>query len=196
MAAVYGLRMLTIRDAERQSDAAACAAIYEPYVSDSVVSFEAQPPTVEEMADRISAAYAWVVAEHEGVTLGYAYGSRHRERAAYRWAADVAVYIDAGHHRSGVGRALYTHLFEQLRAIGLWTLCAGITQPNDASNGLHRTMGFVSVGTYRRIGWKAGAWHDVQWWQLDLRPGEPGPPSELEQITSVPPPGVEPGSTA
>jgi len=79
-----------------------------------------------------------------------------------------------------IGAALYAALFEQLGAIGLWTLCAGITQPNDASNGLHRAMGFVPVGTYRRIGWKAGAWHDVQWWQLDLRPGEPGPPRELE----------------
>jgi L-amino acid N-acyltransferase YncA len=171
---------MIIRNADPQRDAAACAAIYAPYVSDSVVSFEARPPTVEEMSGRISAAYAWVVAEHEGVTLGYAYASPHQERAAYRWAADVAVYVDSDHHRSGVGRALYTRQYEQLRAIGLWTLCAGITQPNDASNGLHRAMGFVPVGTYRRIGWKAGAWHDVQWLQLDLRPGEPGPPSELE----------------
>lgn len=170
---------MIIRNADGRSDAAACAAIYGPYVSDSVASFEARPPTVEEVSGRIGAAYAWIVAEHGGVTLGYAYGSPHHERAAYRWAADVAVYIDADHHRSGVGRALYTRLFGQLRAIGLWTLCAGITQPNDASNGLHRAMGFVPVGTYRRIGWKAGAWHDVQWWQLDLRPGEPGPPSEL-----------------
>jgi L-amino acid N-acyltransferase YncA len=171
--------MMIVRYADPQRDAAACAAIYGPYVSDSVVSFESRPPTGEEMADRISAAYAWVVAEREGVALGYAYASPHRERTAYRWAADVAVYIDAGHHRSGVGRALYAQLFEQLRAIGLWTLCAGITQPNEASHGLHRAMGFLPVGTYRRIGWKAGAWHDVQWWQLDLRPGEPGPPKEM-----------------
>jgi L-amino acid N-acyltransferase YncA len=174
--------MMIVRDADPQRDASACATIYGPYVSDSVVSFEARPPTVEEMADRIGAAHAWVIAEREGFTLGYAYASPHRERAAYRWAADVAVYIDEGHHRSGVGRALYTSLFEQLRAVGLWRLCAGITQPNDASNGLHRAMGFLPVGTYRRIGWKAGAWHDVQWWQLDLRPGELGPPRELGGI--------------
>jgi len=173
---------MIVRDADPQRDAAICAAIYGPYVSDSVVSFEARPPTVEEMADRIGASHAWVVAELEGVTLGYAYASPHRERAAYRWAADVAVYIDTGNHHSGIGRALYARLFEQLRALGLWTLCAGITQPNDASNGLHRAMGFLPVGTYRRIGWKAGAWHDVQWWQLDLRAGEPGPPRELEGI--------------
>jgi L-amino acid N-acyltransferase YncA len=175
---------MLIRDADPQRDAGACAAIYAPYVSDSVVSFEERPPTAEAMADRMRGAYAWVIAEHEGAALGYAYGSRHRERASYQWAADVAVYIDADHHRAGVGRALYTHLFEQLRAIGLWTLCAGITQPNDASNGLHRALGFTPVGTYRRIGWKAGAWHDVQWWQLDLRPGELGPPNELERVTS------------
>jgi phosphinothricin acetyltransferase len=172
-------QQMIVRDADPQRDAAACAAIYAPYVSDSVASFEAQPPTAGEMSDRIGAAHAWFVAEHDGV-VGYSYGSPHRERAAYRWAADVAVYIDARHHRSGVGRALYDRLCERLHAIGLWTLCAGITQPNDASNGLHRTMGFVPVGTYRRIGWKAGAWRDVQWWQLDLRPGEPGPPGELE----------------
>jgi L-amino acid N-acyltransferase YncA len=172
---------MLIRDADPERDASACAGIYGPYVSDSVVSFEERPPAVEEMAGRIGAAYAWVLAEHEGVTLGYAYGSPHRERAAYRWAADVAIYIDANHHRSGIGRALYAGLFEQLRALGLWTLCAGITQPNEASNGLHRAVGFAPVGTYRRIGWKAGAWHDVQWWQLDLRPGDPGPP-----LTSAP----------
>jgi L-amino acid N-acyltransferase YncA len=113
---------MIVRDVDPVRDASACAAIYGPYVSDSVVSFEQRPPTVEEMAARIGAAYAWVLAEHEGVTLGYAYGSPHRERAAYRWAADVAIYIDANHHRSGIGRALYAGLFEQLRALGLWTL--------------------------------------------------------------------------
>jgi L-amino acid N-acyltransferase YncA len=61
----------------------------------------------------------------------------------------------------------------------VWTVCAGVTEPNPASTGLHRTMGFVHVGTYRRIGWKQGAWRDVSWWQLDLRPGEPGSPAEL-----------------
>jgi L-amino acid N-acyltransferase YncA len=171
---------MIVRDADPQRDSAACAAIYRPYVTDSVASFETRAPSAQEISDRIDAAHSWVLAEHEGLTLGYAYGSTHRERAAYGWAADVTVYVDRGHHRSGVGRALYTQLIERLRAIGLWTLCAGITQPNEASNGLHRAMGFVAVGTYRRIGWKAGAWHDVLWLQLDLRPGEPGPPAELQ----------------
>lgn len=173
---------MIFRDADPQRDAEACAAIYAPYVTDSVASFEVVPPTAREMSARIDSSHVWLLAEAEAgdAVLGYAYASPHHERAAYRWAADVAVYIDSAHHGAGVGRALYTQLFERLGAIGLWMLCAGITQPNEASNGLHRTMGFVPVGTYRRIGWKAGAWHDVQWWQLDLRPEESGPPSELE----------------
>jgi L-amino acid N-acyltransferase YncA len=178
--AVYRPGIVTVRSADPQRDAFACAAIYGPYVADTVVSFEAHPPSSQELARRIDAAHAWVIAEHEGQMVGYAYASSHRERAAYRWAADVAVYVDTAHHRAGVGRALYTTLFEQLRALGMWRLCAGVTQPNDASNGLHRAMGFVPVGTYRNIGWKAGAWHDVLWWQLDLRPGETGPPDQID----------------
>jgi L-amino acid N-acyltransferase YncA len=166
-------------DADAGRDAQACAAIYAPYVTDSFISFEDVPPSTAEMQRRIAAAYVWLLAESEDRPIGYAYGSAHRERSAYRWAADVAIYIDRDHHRAGVGRALYTCLFERLTDIGLWTVCAGVTLPNDASIGLHRTMGFAPVGTYRRIGWKQGAWHDVSWWQLDLRPGEPGPPAEL-----------------
>jgi L-amino acid N-acyltransferase YncA len=177
--ALYRLVAMVIRDADPGLDAAACAAIYAPYVTDSIVSFEEVPPNAEQMAARVRAAHAWVVAEVEGGVVGYAYGSAHRERAAYRWAADVAVYLDAGHHRRGLGRALYGELFERLRALGIWTLCAGITLPNDASSGLHRAMGFELVGTYRRIGWKADAWRDVEWLQLDLRTGEEGPPGEL-----------------
>ena len=168
---------MVIRDAN-SSDGAACADIYEPYVSDSVASFEVLAPSPDEMAARIESSHCWLVAEAGGPPIGYAYAARHHERAAYRWAADVAIYIAAGHHRAGVGRELYGALFDRLRAMGLWTLCAGITQPNEASNALHSAMGFRPVGTYRRIGWKDGAWHDVQWWQLELRPRDPGPPAE------------------
>lgn len=169
---------MIVRNAESKRDASACAAIYGRYVENTIASFETRAPSAAEMSTRIDTAFAWVIAENDQGALGYAYGSSHRERAAYRWAADVAVYINAEHHRRGVGRALYAQLFSQLRAIGLWTLCAGITLPNPASTGLHSAMGFKPVGTYRRIGWKGGAWHDVQWWQLDLRPGEAGTPDE------------------
>jgi L-amino acid N-acyltransferase YncA len=168
--------LVHVRDADPDHDGFACAEIYAPYVADTASTFEYEPPSAEEMARRIATAYVWLVAELDGRAIGYAYGGRHQARAAYRWAADVSVYVDRDHRGAGAGRALYTRLLERLRAAGLWTLCAGITQPNPASNGLHRAMGFVQVGSYRRIGWKHGAWHDVLWWQLDLHPGEPGPP--------------------
>jgi phosphinothricin acetyltransferase len=153
--------------------------VYAPYVTDTAISFEERPPSAGEMARRIAAAHAWLVAEDDdGAVTGYAYGSRHAERAAYRWSADVAVYIDAAHQRRGLGRALYSELFVILRELGLRTLCAGVTEPNPASDGLHRALGFRDVGLYRRIGYKLGAWHDVRWYQLDLRPGEDGPPAE------------------
>jgi phosphinothricin acetyltransferase len=110
--------------------------------------------------------------------VGYAYAVPHRTRAAYRWAADVTVYVAPSHHRRGVGRRLYTELVLRLRDGGLRIACAGITLPNDASVALHRAVGFQPVGVYRRIGWKHGAWHDVGWWQLDLLPSG-GPPREL-----------------
>ena len=172
---------MRVRDADRVRDAPACAAIYAPYVAGSFISFEERAPTAREMQRRIEAAHVWLIAEEEGAPVGYAYGSAHRERAAYRWAADAAIYIDAACHRAGVGRTLYTRLFERLRDLGVWTVCAGVTEPNAASTGLHRAMGFVHVGTYRRIGWKLGEWRDVSWWQLDLRPGEAGPPAELRR---------------
>lgn len=174
-----------VRYADPARDAPGCAAIYAPYVEDSVISFETQAPSAREMAERIeaiTATHPWLVAERDGRLAGFAYASPHHPRAAYRWAADVTVYVDAAHHRAGVGRELYEALFELLRAQRLWIACAGITLPNDASVGLHEALGFVPVGVYRNIGWKDGSWRDVGWWQLDLgalpheAPPEPLPP--------------------
>ncbi len=177
---------MVIRDADPGRDAAACAAIYRPYVSDGVASFETIPPDAIEFARRIGAtleSYPWLVGcdPGSGETIGFAYAGRHRERAAYRWAADVSVYIHSDWHRRGVGRQLYSALFELLRVQGLHVLCAGITLPNPASVALHESLGFQPVGVYRRIGWKAGAWWDVGWWELELLPGlagDGGPPPE------------------
>jgi len=178
---------MLIRDATPERDAAACAAIYAPYVRDTVISLEEHVPTVQEFARRIqqtTMTHPWLLAENQAEVVGYAYATRHRERAAYRWAADVTVYVKQDHHRRGVGRALYEALFPLLAAQGLRMACAGVTLPNDASVGLHEALGFKPVGVYRNIGFKHGAWRDVGWWQLNLGdtdapPHELGPPSTL-----------------
>ena len=149
-------------------DAAACAAIYAPFVAESWISFELDPPDADEMARRIGtygASHAWLVAEVEGETAGYAYGSPHRERAAYSSSCDVAVYVDPAHARKGVGRALYAALLPLLAEKGSHAAFAGIALPNEASVGLHEAMGFTPVGVYREVGWKLGGWRDVGWWQ-------------------------------
>jgi L-amino acid N-acyltransferase YncA len=175
----HGRRML--RHADPARDAAACAAIYAPSVRTGTASFEEEPPTAEEMGRRIAATsgtHPWLVAERDGAVAGYAYATAHRGRAAYRWAADVAVYVDAGRLRSGVGRELYAALLPLLARQRLHVACAGITLPNDASVALHEAAGFEPVGIYRAIGYKRGAWHDVGWWQARLRPGGDGAPEE------------------
>jgi phosphinothricin acetyltransferase len=179
-----------IRHADPSRDAGACAAIYAPFVRSTAVSFEEQPPSARELAQRIeqqSPSYPWLVAELAGTIAGFAYASAHRERAAYRWATDVTVYIAEGWRGQGVGRALYGALLPLLARQGLRIACAGITLPNDASVALHESFGFELVGVYRRIGWKAGSWRDVGWWQLELidptagAPAEPGPPARLDE---------------
>jgi L-amino acid N-acyltransferase YncA len=168
-----------IRDADPRRDAGACAAIYAPYVTDTVISLEERAPTANDLARRIehtTRTHPWLVAQDGDVVVGYAYATRHRERASYRWATDVTVYVAPTSQRRGVGRALYEALFGLLARQGYRIACAGVTLPNEASVGLHEALGFQPVGVYRNIGWKLGAWRDVGWWQLEL--GGDGPPRE------------------
>ena len=160
-------------------DAAACAAIYAPYVTDSAISFETEAPTAEQMADRIAHAIAWFVLEDDGHVAGYAYAGPFHPRAAYRWSCEVSVYLEPGRRRTGAGRALYEALFTRLTERGYRTAVAGMTLPNPASEGLHKSLGFEPIGTYRNIGWKLDNWHDVAWVQrpLAVLPDPPREPS-------------------
>jgi phosphinothricin acetyltransferase len=170
-----------VRHADPARDAAACAAIYAPSVTGGLASFEDVAPDAAEMASRIErliATHAWLVAERDGRVAGFAYGAPHRDRAGYRWASDVSVYVGSDHQRQGVGRELYGALLPLLRRQRLRWACAGVTLPNDASVGLHEALGFELVGVYREIGWKAGSWLDVGWWQLELDGAHGDPPAE------------------
>jgi phosphinothricin acetyltransferase len=163
-------------------DAPEIAAIYAPFCESNVVSFEEVAPTAEVVAGRIAAIAAqfpWLVLDEGGTVAGYAYASRHHDRAAYRWSADVTVYIGPAQRRRGVGTALYTALLDLLRAQGYFKAYGGITLPNAGSVGLHEAMGFTLVGVYRGVGFKLGAWHDVSWYELSLQPERANPPDPL-----------------
>ena len=174
-----------IRVAEAR-DAAEIAAIYRPYVTDASVSFELDPPDAAEMARRIEVlteSLPWLVMESDGVVAGYAYASKHRDRAAYQWSVEVSAYVRADLRRAGVARALYSRLFEVLERQGLFNAYAGITLPNDVSVAFHRALGFEPVGVYRNIGFKHGRWHDVAWLARALQPhrAPAGPPTPFSR---------------
>ncbi|WP_406813657.1 N-acetyltransferase family protein [Mycobacterium sp. M23085] len=165
------------------ADAVACLAIYRPYVEHTVVSWELEAPTENEMTARIAAAqvsHEWLVLERDHRVVGFAHGHAFNRLATYRWSTEVGIYLDVSHRRTGGGRALYTELLRRLAERGYRQAFAGITQPNEASNAFHRSFGFADAGLYRRVEWKHDSWHDVAWMQLDLRAGAepneaPGP---------------------
>ena len=159
-----------------EADAAALLAIYAPFVERTAVSFETTPPGVDEFAARIRkslARWTWLVAEVDGAIAGYAYGSRHRERAAYDWSVETSAYVDPRFQRRGIGAALYRALLDALAAQGYCNAFAGIALPNAASVALHAQLGFEPIGVFRRIGRKFDAWHDVAWFQRQLREAPP-----------------------
>jgi L-amino acid N-acyltransferase YncA len=162
-------------------DAGGVADVYLPYVRDTAISFETVPPTAEEMRSRIAGMLPhlpWLVITDRERIMGFAYASPHRVREAYRWSADVSLYLDGSIHRQGHGRRLYRALLNLLGAQGYINAYAGIALPNPASVGLHEALGFTRVGVFPRVGFKNGRWWDVGWWHHLLaeppaRPQEP-----------------------
>jgi L-amino acid N-acyltransferase YncA len=174
-----------------KDDAAAVAEIYRPFVASTPISFEIEPPDPQEMQRRIDSTlprHAWLICEHRGEVVGYAYAGPHRDRAAYQWSVDTSVYVHSAFHRRGIGRGLYTSLFRILVAQGFVSAYAGITLPNTSSVALHESAGFELVGVYRNAGFKLGQWYSVGWWQRALRAPEatPSPPLNLDDIQRDP----------
>jgi len=171
----------------RASDAPRILEIYAPSVEDSFISFELEVPTVEEMRGRIEKTlrtYPWIVAERDGVIVGYAYASQHRDRLAYQWSVDFACYVHPDARGLGVGTALYRLLQKVLKRQGFQSGYAGIALPNPASVRLHESVGFTKCGEYREVGYKMGAWRDTVWLQCRIgdAPADPPMPTALREL--------------
>ena len=173
--------MVLVRTATA-ADLSSIAAIYDEEVRHGISTFASVPPGPDYWEERLASTHPGdhvLVAERDGAVAGYAYGTAHRTRPAYRWVVEVTVYVDAARHRSGVGRELYQALLPLLARQRLQVVVAGITLPNDASVALHESVGFQPVGIYRDFGYKFGAWHDVGWWQARLAPATAEPQEPL-----------------
>ncbi len=147
------------------SDAEAISGIYSHYVIETPITFEVDPPDAAAFRERIEARanYPWLIACQDNVCVGYAYASRHRARAAYRFSVETSVYLRTDQRGRGVGRQLYEALFDMLATTEFCNAYAGVTLPNGASIRLHEAMGFQRIGVFPRVGFKFDAWHDVAW---------------------------------
>jgi phosphinothricin acetyltransferase len=161
----------TIRPAS-PDDAGAVLAIYAPYVTDTCISFETEVPAFDAFRQRmcgIMAGSPYYVCECGGVVVGFAYASKYSERRAYRYSADLTVYVAPGHHGRGVGRLLYERLIADLRERGIYTVYACVTAENTASLKFHTALGFTECGRFHNIGYKHGRWLDVVWLEKPIR---------------------------
>lgn len=168
-------------------DSAQILDIYSPYIENTSISFETIIPSIEEIETRIERVIAntpWLIYEESNIILGYAYASKHRERAAYKWAVDVSAYVRQDCRGKGIGKMLYTELLSVLRLQGYCNVYAGICLPNESSVGIHEYFGFKKIAHYTKVGYKFGQWHDVGWWELFLKPhnSEPGEPLPLSNF--------------
>lgn len=172
----------------QESDAPALLAIYGQYI-DTSITFEYTLPTADMFAERIrniSRTYPYLVLEHAGQLIGYAYAHRAREWDAYDWLAELSVYLDQGVVGQGLGKRLYSLLIDLLRLQGVKTAMGCVTVPNAASEALHASLGFVRVGLSHQSGYKNGAWHDVAWFEKPLAPYDV-PPAPLVPFRDVDP---------
>ena len=160
-----------IRDA-KLCDAAALTDIYNYYILNTVVTFEEQPITALEMSNRITevtdAELPWLVAEQNRMIVGFAYASKWKGRCAYRYSAEVTIYLSHSMTSNGIGSALYSELFLRLRANSIHVVLGGISLPNDASIALHEKFGMSKAAHFDEVGFKFGNWVDVAYWQGKL----------------------------
>ena len=164
----------------RETDAAAIASIYRPYVEGTCISFEEAPPDEAEIVRRMrSPIHPWLVLEEGGHVLGYASTSPMRDRAAYRWSVETGIYLAPEAHGRGLGRQLLSAHLDLLERQGFVTIVAGIALPNEASVALHEKLGFTLSGIERGVGYKFGRWVDVGRWQRDLAPRVAAPTEPL-----------------
>ena len=160
------------------NDGQGCLEIYGYYISHTAITFEITIPSIEDFSKRMAKkleTHPWLVCEKDGQIVGYAYSNAYRVRWAYQWSVECTVYVHKDFRGRKIGKGLYTALLGLLKLQGFQNVYAGIVPPNVGSFGLHQKMGFRRIGSYDKVGFKNGEWHDVVWLSLDLgtHPNQP-----------------------
>lgn len=168
-------------------DAAAILGIYEEYIKNTAVTFEIEVPSLvafEERMERIMSGFPWLVCEMDGEIAGYAYASKHGERASYRWSADLSVYIHEKFHRNHIASELYDEVIALLQKQGYYTVYAGVSTPNPKSEAFHEAYGFRCLGEFKNVGYKLGEWRGVAWYELPIAEyvNEPAEPKSIKDV--------------
>lgn len=169
------------------ADAAELVSIYAPYVEQTAVTYEYEVPSVEEFQGRIANTtknYPYLAAVENGVILGYAYASAFHPRAAFRWTAEVTVYLRKEAHGRGIGRMLYEALEEKLKQQNVQTAIALIADPNPESVAFHEKMGYRVAGRLTNCAYKLGQWRGMYYMEkfLGEHAGEPTPFRSCSEI--------------
>ncbi len=177
-----------IRDL-RETDISACLDIYNPYIAESTATFETELLDLDTFAQRvrkITAVYPWLVAEEDGKILGYAYLSAFNEREAYRWTADLAIYVDMSKRGRGIGTQLMEGIIRRAAEEGYYQIISLITSENEASLAFHEKAGFIRIAHFDAIGYKAGKWLGVDYYLKKLREPEedPVPPGNRQRTSA------------
>lgn len=153
-------------------DAVGIAPIYNHYIDATWVTFETEPVSVDDMAQRIRETLdlplPWLIAEEGGKVAGYAYASKWKGRCAYRFSVESTIYLHPDQTGRGLGVRLYSALIDAIKAVSMRSVIGGIALPNDASIRLHERLGFKKVGHFEKVGFKHEQWVDVGYWQLQL----------------------------
>ncbi len=161
----HNIRLATISDSEN------ILKIYAPYIENTAISFETEVPSVADFSERvanISKQYPYLVYQIDGEIVGYTYASKHKERAAYIYDAEVSIYILPEYHGKGIARKLYECLFVLLKKLGYYNVYAGYTVPNIKSMNFHYKSGFTLIGTHHKTGYKFEKWYDVTWLEKSI----------------------------
>jgi len=168
----FGVKETAVIRSATPSDSDSIARIYNHYILNTIITFEEQAVSSQEMAGRIeevtSTALPWLVAEHAGEVVGYAYASKWKGRCAYRFSVESTVYVDPDFVGKGYGTRLYERLFGLLREQGIHVVIGGIALPNPESIALHERFGLKKSAHFNEVGFKFEKWIDVGYWQVIL----------------------------